>query len=96
MNTYERAYNSWGQNEQLATLMEECGELIQCCNKLRRKPTKETWEHFAEEIADVQIMIRQFTETQSGLNDLIVSKQFEKIKRLEQTLNRIKELEVTK
>ena len=59
-------FEKWGDTSQLMMLIEECSELIQSVSKdLYRndpvRPLKERLDHFAEEMADVQLMIDEFT-----------------------------------
>lgn len=50
----------YGKEPQLGMAQEECAELIQAINKVRRKgETKDAIYHLAEEIADVRIMCAQ-------------------------------------
>jgi predicted small metal-binding protein len=63
---YKDAVNKWGVEAQVNMCMEECAELIVACNKyLRAKTVEEIDEaivNFAEEVADVEIMISQMKE----------------------------------
>lgn len=56
---YVQALDKWGSVAQLDMMVEESAELIQAIQKLRRKESRETWDHFAEEVADVLIMAEQ-------------------------------------
>lgn len=57
----KRAIDRWGIKLQMGMLMEECAELIQATHKVLRGWKKERipWANFAEEIADVEIMLDQ-------------------------------------
>lgn len=51
----------YGETAQLGMLQEECAEVIQAVNKIRRKGiTAETKEHLTEECADVLLLVNQF------------------------------------
>lgn len=59
---FEKCFEKWGNESQFLMLIEECAELIQATNKdmLRNDPERslrERFEHFAEELADTQLMI---------------------------------------
>ncbi len=58
-NLYKEAIYCWGVNNQLDMVVEECAELIQAINKMKRKSCKETQEALCGEIADVEIMLGQ-------------------------------------
>jgi NTP pyrophosphatase (non-canonical NTP hydrolase) len=63
-----RAWNTFGPEKQLDMLVEECAELIQAVNKLKRADDSSDEEfdkarlHLAQEIADVGIMIDQVSK----------------------------------
>lgn len=57
--TLHQAILKWGEDSQMEMIVEECAELIQAIQKYKRKPSSETIEHIAEELADVQIMLYQ-------------------------------------
>ena len=56
---FAESIEHWTPEAQEDMLVEECGELIVAMNKLRRKPSLETLNHLAEEIADVLFMIEE-------------------------------------
>lgn len=58
---YHEAWNKWGMELQFVMLMEECSELIKASSKVLRKHKEDVnvWRNFAEEVADVEIMIDQ-------------------------------------
>lgn len=49
----------YGAEAQMNAFVEELGEVLQAQNKVRRKDTPETREHFAEEIVDVELLLAQ-------------------------------------
>ena len=57
----QNAIRFFGEKEQIAMCMEECAELIQACSKYLRDDSggKNTEDSVVEEIADVEIMIKQ-------------------------------------
>ena len=60
METYKRAIEHYGPQNQMKQSIEELAELIVAINKYTRYPDViETKQHVAEEIADVLIMIDQ-------------------------------------
>ena len=60
---YAAAIGLWGQEPQMRMAQEECAELIVAINKLSRAHghmnTIERWADVCDEIADVEIMMRQ-------------------------------------
>jgi NTP pyrophosphatase (non-canonical NTP hydrolase) len=56
---YEKAIAKWGVPAQIRMAIEECAELIVALTKWGRKVNGTTHEHVCEEIADVEIMIKQ-------------------------------------
>lgn len=58
-NIYGDALEKWGRESQLNMCIEECAELIQAIQKIRRNPNTENIRNLCEEIADVEIMIEQ-------------------------------------
>lgn len=55
----KKAIEAYGEREQSAVAMEECGELIRAINKMHRNQSVENRNELISEIADVQIMIEQ-------------------------------------
>lgn len=53
----QRAIDTWGQEQQLRQLQEECGEVIAATNRYLRGTG--SVDSLAEEIADVEIMCEQ-------------------------------------
>lgn len=91
---YIDAVRKWGMPLQMGMLMEECAELIKATNKVMRKNNDQTWLDFAEEMADVEIMIEQL-KTTIGHNinghlfpDIVASKRHDKILRLSEMLKK--------
>jgi len=82
--------DKYGYPSQSSQLMEECAELIQAINKYKRAKTADeqhvALQHYAEEIADVEIMLDQIKYLldikEDDLNDI---KQY----KLHRTLNRV-------
>ncbi len=54
---YRAAIDNWGYESQIEMMLEECAELIDAIQKLKRQ--RVTTEKVAEEIADVMIMCGQ-------------------------------------
>lgn len=65
---YKVAIEKWGIPSQLEMMVEECAELIQALQKLKRVDASNEFlidgatEHICEEIADVEILIEQMRE----------------------------------
>lgn len=57
----EKIANHYGADSQIGKLVEEAEEMMDAAIEYRDDPTQKTMEHFAEEIADVQVMIDQLT-----------------------------------
>lgn len=89
------AWNTFGENNQLDMLMEECAELIQAVNKLKR--AKRNQRMGAEvlqlmgEIVDVKNMIQQ---VESGMGLRLENIQSEKIDRLHHRILEYRQTEV--
>lgn len=78
------AISKWGKSVQVEIAVEECAELIKAIQKNKRYPCKENMKKIEEEIADVEIMIKQLRLIFNPINiDRIID---EKIKRLEERL----------
>lgn len=56
---FKKAIETYGEREQSAVAMEECGELIRAVNKMHRDPSVKHHNELIGEIADVLIMIEQ-------------------------------------
>ena len=56
---FKKAIETYGEREQSAVAMEECGELIRAVNKMHRDPSVNHHNELIGEIADVLIMIEQ-------------------------------------
>lgn len=64
---YRMIVEHYGVNNQLDVLAEECVDLIRAISNYKHSNyAKAELEHVAEEIADVQIMIRQIAEGYGG------------------------------
>jgi len=89
---YHKAINKWGLQAQLIMLMEECAELIQATSKIiRHIPKTETdWNNFAEEIADVEIMIEQMKMNVNwqNLNERVETIKKEKLLKLKSIIEK--------
>jgi NTP pyrophosphatase (non-canonical NTP hydrolase) len=60
MNKFKKAIEKWGIDSQEDMMIEEMSELIKAILKYRRKPEDdEKYENVCEEIADVNIMLKQ-------------------------------------
>lgn len=55
----EKAIEKWGVQSQIFMAIEEMAELTKALSKWYRRPTKENSSQVMEEIADVQIMLKQ-------------------------------------
>lgn len=84
---YKKAIEIYGEREQSAMAMEECGELIRAINKYHRKDSNENRKNLIEEIADVRIMIEQlkimYSISEDEIEDAYLGKVFRLIQRLE-------------
>ncbi len=63
---YKQAITKWGNSSQIEMLIEECSEVIQATQKLKRAfyskdsdRIKKAEEHICEELADLSIMLEQ-------------------------------------
>ena len=83
---YREAAKKWGDKSQIYMLAEECCELAHAAHHLLRD-AKNT-AHFAEEIADVEIMIEQAVSLLKDPYLRPTIERFKKVKleRLEETL----------
>lgn len=61
VEVYRQAIESWGKGSQIEMLIEEMAELTLALQKFKRSPSKHTAEAVCDEMADVDIMIRQNT-----------------------------------
>lgn len=83
------AVQTYGLDSQLDMLVEECAEVIQARNKLKRYPDRpDILDNFMLEVAQVEIMIQQI----KGMGGLNCEYQIEQIKtrelvKLEQKVN---------
>lgn len=77
---YEKTLIAWGMTSQMDMLIEECAELIQAVQKLKRCPTL---ENVIEELADVEIMCEQmrFIFNPSEI-DMVKKQKLERLERL--------------
>lgn len=82
---YKKAIEKWGVISQVEMAIEECSELIQAIQKVKRSNTIETNTHVCEEIADVEIMIEQLREIFES--DIIDQYKTEKLERLERRIS---------
>ena len=90
---YERAVEKWGIASQLDMVVEECAELIKAVIKAKRHINGNSPLEVAEEIADVEVMIKQleciFEGSIAGspfYRDYIEHRKKEKLKRIENIL----------
>lgn len=97
----KKAIKQFGMSNQREMLVEECSELIMAVQKLKRiekssKRYKMTFademlarkDNFAEEMADVSIMILQFRMSDEKLNNKFLKYFNAKMERLEKRLNK--------
>ena len=56
---YKKAITQWGATNQMDMVVEECAELIQAINKVKRDGSIDNEAKLCGEIADVEIMIEQ-------------------------------------
>lgn len=76
-NVYQKAIEKWGVDAQVDMMQEECLELALAIRKHRREPTKERFEDFIDEVADVIIMANQMQNVegwQEKINERIAFK----------------------
>ena len=83
--TAEKCVKIWGAETQMDKLIEECAELIHAAIRCKGRGLLEK-EHFAEEIADVIIMIQQIEHMDCELELKISKYQVQKIKRLKELI----------
>lgn len=82
-----QAIATYGADKQMEMMIEECAELIQALQKLKRKPTDSgVKDHVCEELADVEILVRQMRRIFDG--DRIDNWCEMKIDRLEDRLSK--------
>lgn len=84
MSVLDRAMKQYGVDAQLDMLVEECAELIEAIQHMKRNRCG--WNEVAEEMADVRVMINQF-HTLDKVSNMIYIKEREKLERLEERLN---------
>lgn len=86
-NLFDKCLAKWGLNSQILMLAEEAGELsVATLHLLRDKKRKEALNNFAEEIADVELMLQEI-KYYLNISDLIKKYRKQKIERLEALLN---------
>jgi len=89
---FEECFTVWGVESQLMMLIEECSELIHSVSKdlYRNFPeiSKKRLLHFAEEIADTQLMIDEFIYHFNLEKDVEYFRML-KCKRLEELLEKV-------
>ena len=80
----KKIFNNYGEEHQLNKLTEELGELIQAIAKYRSEPTEENRKHFAEEMADVLIMLQQLMPVagEELVNDYVQQKLNRQLRRI--------------
>ena len=95
MNKHEQAtglqtiVSTYGVNPQVDIAVDECSELIKALMKHKRKPSLATREGIIDELADVQIMLRQMNiifECKDEVEERIeykINRQLERIRRHE-------------
>lgn len=86
---FEKSKTLWGLNSQLLLLAEEAAELTVATLHLQRatKDKAESWENFAEEIADVEFMIAEMKYYFPVLNAKVNLYRRMKAERLEKLLS---------
>jgi NTP pyrophosphatase (non-canonical NTP hydrolase) len=82
----KRALKEWGIDTQILMAIEELSELIQVLAKSRRKINGSDREEIAQEIADVDLMIKQMQVAFKINNITIASIEEEKLDRLKHYL----------
>jgi NTP pyrophosphatase (non-canonical NTP hydrolase) len=84
-----QAFETFGAESRFLLLMEECAELIKACSKrLRGDCSRESLSNFAEEMADVEIVMDQL-KTQFG--ESVRLWKTVKLKRLKEMIDAIQE-----
>ena len=81
-----KAIKTFGCDNQSDIAIEEMGELIKAIIKHRRYRTADTLDNLKEEIADVQIMVRQLQLMYGDVDDIMASK----IERLDKRIKEFK------
>ena len=76
---YREALEKWGIESQLGMVQEECAELIVAINKMLRYGIRDPkrFQDFVEELADVEIMlreIREFPGVQAAIGPIKINK----------------------
>ena len=84
-----QAIEKWGENAQVDMVIEECAELIQAIQKVKRNGIEDhqTWTNIVEETADVIIMTNQLRiilKSDSAIEQMINKKMHRLEKRLTQ------------
>jgi NTP pyrophosphatase (non-canonical NTP hydrolase) len=79
-----QAIKTYGDQSQIEMMIEECAELIQALQKLKRKDTEEVRDHICEELADVELVIFQMRQVFNS--DRIDDWQVIKVDRLKERL----------
>ena len=90
----EAAIAKWGVEEQLIILSEECSELSHAALKHRKSieydlshgKLEKSFNHLAEEIGDVEIMIAQMRLALPTIDEKIAEFRSQKLERLEKIL----------
>lgn len=86
---YKKALKFWGEKSQFNLMIEECAELIKEISKIDRKSNGSNYLKIANELIDVEIMIKQLKIILSfhNINNLDLSKIKEhKLKRLNELI----------
>ncbi len=85
---FMKSLKLWGIASQVNMLAEEASELTTATLHLNRanKDKEKTWEHFAEEIADVEFMIAEMRYYFPDLDEKISGYRKEKARRLDQLI----------
>ncbi len=89
---FDRCLKAWGLNSQLLMLGEECTELTLECFHIVRSNRKVTLKRLGEEIADVELMLKEikYYHRETDLQSLIDSFDVRKKERLEKLLKTVK------
>lgn len=92
IGVWREALEKWGIESQLGMVQEECAELIVAINKMFRHGIRDpkSFANFVEELADVEIMLREMREF-PGVQEAIGPVKIQKMIRLSERLKAISE-----
>lgn len=91
---YKEIFEHYGFDNQIVQMGEEVGELLQVLSKIHRKGANyELTRNLIEELADVNVMIKQFCYycgiTEKMLDTFSEQKMIRQLKRIKETKNEL-------